>query len=434
MKLFAVAGSPVFHSRSPVMFNGAFRALAVDGHYVRLTAGSALEVVATARAMGLDGLNITSPFKADIMEHLDGVEADAQRVGSVNTVVRKDGRLIGSNTDVAGVLGALRSAAFEPGARKAVVLGAGGAARAAAFALLSAGARVVLANRTFEKAREAARDLGCEAVPLDGLSCALERAGLLVSAVSSPGPLVDPSLLRPGLTVLDALYGQPTALARDAAAAGCSVIDGREWLLSQAAPAFTLFTGLDAPLAHMRRALWKKRGDSRRNIALIGFMGTGKTAVGELLARRGGLAFIDVDRRIEERTGASVAEIFDRSGEGAFRRMEQEEIDGLRLVTLHVASCGGGAVLSRANVRVLRNTCLSIWLWADRETILERTGRADTRPLLGGPDAGARVDALLRERLPLYAATSDLVINTEGKDADEIAQRIWDEVRHAFGS
>ena len=80
--------------------------------------------------------------------------------------------------------------------------------------------------------------------------------------------------------------------------------------------------------------------------------------------------------------------------------MEQEEIDGLRLVTHHVAACGGGAVLSRANVRVLRNNCLSVWLWADMETILERTGRADTRPLLEGLDAGARVDALLRERLP----------------------------------
>jgi shikimate dehydrogenase len=433
MKIYAVAGSPVFHSRSPVMFNAAFRALGVDSHYVRLSAATAREVVASARAMGMGGLNVTSPFKTDIMGYLDGVEADARQVGSVNTVVRRDGRLIGSNTDVAGVQGALGSAGFQPRGRKGVVLGVGGAARAAAFALVSAGARVILANRTFGKARDAAQDLGCEAASLDDLPKALKEADLLVSAIPSGAPVVDPSLLRPDLVVLDALYEKPTALIMDAANAGCTVIDGREWFLSQAAPAFTLFTGLPAPHAHMRKALWKRRGDSRRNIALIGFMGTEKTAVGEALARRSGLTFTDVDRRIEERSGASVAEIFDRSGEGAFRRMEQEEIDGLRLVTHQVASCGGDAVLNRANVRVLRNTCLSIWLWADRQTILERTGRTDERPLHAGPDAGATVETLLRERLPLYAATSDLVINTEGKDAEEIAQRMWDEVRHAFG-
>jgi shikimate kinase len=145
------------------------------------------------------------------------------------------------------------------------------------------------------------------------------------------------------------------------------------------------------------------------------------------------LTFIDIDGQIEEKADASIAEIFEGRGEEAFRRMEQAEIDGLRLVSHHVVSCGGGALGARANVRTLRNNCLSVWLWANMSTILERTGRGRARPLLDGLDAKGSQD-LLRRRLPHYAACADLLINTEGKRPEEIAERIWNEVSHSFSS
>ncbi len=431
--LYAVAGNPVFHSRSPVMFNTAFRERALEAVYLAFAASTPEEIVSTAREMGLQGLNITTPFKTAIMPHLDFVEADAERIGAVNTVVKRDGALIGCNTDIAGALGAAKSVGFEPLRQKVVVLGAGGAARAAALAFVRAGSHVVVANRTFEKARDAAKILGCEAVSFHHIADAMRDACLLVSAVSTADRVLDPSLLRPGLILLEALYSSPTSLLRDAADRGCTVVDGREWLLAQAAPAFTLFTGQPAPVEQMRKALWKKRLDSRRNIALIGFMATGKSSVAEQVAERGGLTLIDIDKQIEEKAGASVAEIFEGRGEEAFRRMEQAEIDGLRLVSHRVASCGGGASGVRANVRTLRNNCLSVWLWANMSTILERTAEDPTRPLLERRGAEAVRD-LLRRRLPHYAACSDLLINTEGKRPEEIAERIWDEVRHTFSS
>ncbi|MGD0231601.1 MAG: shikimate kinase [Syntrophorhabdales bacterium] len=430
--LYAVAGNPVFHSRSPIIFNTAFRELAVDARYLRLAASTAREIIDLARQIGLDGLNITSPFKTGIMGHLDGLEADAARVGSVNTVVKRAGRYIGCNTDIAGVLSAVRGAGLEPSGQKAIVLGAGGAARAAAFALLSAGGSVVLSNRTFERARDAAKALGCEAVPLHDVAGPLAEARLLISAIASADRVVDPALLHPDLLVLDALYSRPTALVRDAGDRGCAVIDGREWLLGQAAPAFSLFTALSAPLGPMRKALFKTRRDARRNIALIGFMGTGKSAVASGIAGMSGLTLLDIDRQIEKKAGSAIAEIFERSGEEAFRRMEQAEIDGLRLVTRHVVSLGGGAVGTRANVRVLRNNCLSVWLWADVPTILQRVGKDGTRPLLSGNDAEADARALLAMRLSGYARAADLLISTEGKGPEEIAGRIWDEIHHAF--
>jgi len=429
--IYGVAGNPIFGSRSPVMFNSAFRELALNATYVRLAASSAAEIMTTARDAGIEGLNITAPFKTEIMDHLDGMDGDAQDAGAVNTVVRGPAGFIGFNTDLAGVAAALDAAGFGPFGKKAVVLGAGGAGRAAALALVRAGARVVIANRTLERARDAAARIGCEAAPLDGLSRAMAGASLLVSAVSSGERVVAPALLDPHLFVLDAVYGRPTVLSVDAAKRGCTVIDGREWLLGQAAPAFGLFLKRPAPLTLMRNALWKTRRDGRRNIALIGFPASGKSAVGEELAKRSGLSFIDIDGEIERKTGASIAEIFAGKGEEAFRRMEQEEIDGIRLATRTIFACGGGALERRSNYRTLRNNCISVWLWAGLTTVMERARGQTGRPLLDGAGVEAAGD-LLNRRLSGYAACADLVISTEGKGPDKCAERIWDEVNFAF--
>ena len=111
--------------------------------------------------------------------------------------------------------------------------------------------------------------------------------------------------------------------------------------------------------------------------------------------------------------------------------MEQEEIDGIRLVTRHVAACGGGALGARPNVRTLRNNCISVWLWADLATIMERAGEAAGRPLLDGVHTETTRELFVR-RMPGYAGCSDLVIGTERKGPAECAERIWNEVRGAF--
>jgi shikimate dehydrogenase len=430
--LYAVAGNPVFQSKSPLLFNTAFRGLGIDATYVRYAAFTAKQVITTAREIGLEGLNITSPLKTDIVAYLDEVEGDARKIGSVNTIVNKEGKFVGYNTDAAGVLGAIRSSGISLPKAKAVVVGAEGAARAAVVALKSAGSDVVLVNRTFEKARLAAATLECSALPVEQMGEALKDARLLVSAVSSRERIIDPALLKRGLIVLEAQYGRPTALANDAARAGCTVIDGREWLLSQALPAFSLFTGRTAPEDLMRKVLWKKRLDGRSNIALVGFMGSGKSVVAEKLGALTGMPVIDIDKNIEEKAGFSVTEIFEKDGEHGFRRMEREEIDEVRLVSGHIVSCGGGAVLSRSNVRVLRNNCLSVWLWVTAKTALERVGSTSTRPLLDNEDPEGVATELLARRISGYAGTCDLLISTEGRSPEEIAGRIWHEVHRAF--
>lgn len=424
--IYAVAGNPIFHSRSPVMFNTALRELSLDGVYIRLAASNGEDVANTIRAIGLDGMNITSPFKTEVIPFLDKVDRDASIIGSVNTIHHKEGKLHGFNTDVAGVLGALAQAGFDPKGKSAVVLGAGGAARAAAVALLSAGAKVTITNRTDRNARQSAERVGCDQVPLEGVGKTLKAAHLLIGAVSTHDRVIDQQHIHKRLVVLDANYSKPTALVQDAASAGATIIDGREWLLAQAVPVFERFTGKPAPVQSMRQVLMKTKRDGRTNIALIGFMGSGKTVVAEAIGKKTGMDLIDIDRRIEEKAGCSIAEIFERSGQEAFRRMEIEEIDGLRSVSHAVVSCGGGAVTRRPNVRVLRNNCLTVWLWAGIETSLGRIGETGSRPLLHG-QSPEQASALLAERRFLYASTCDLVINTEGKSPEEIAERIYHE-------
>jgi shikimate dehydrogenase len=433
-KIFAVAGNPVFQSRSPRMFNAAFREFALDAVYTRCAASTAEEVIKTARDVGIDGLNITSPFKADVIPYLDEVEADARKIGSVNTVVQSAGRFVGYNTDVAGVLGALKESGFEQAGKKTVVLGAGGAGRAAAFALLSSGADVVIVNRSLQSAEEAAGILQCSALPIERIDEALKGSHLLISTITSDERVIEPTLLSRELTVLEANYARPTALIQDATRAGCAVIDGRLWLLHQALPAFKHFTGRSAPIEVMRKALWQKSWPPHRNIALIGLCGSGKSTVAREIASLTGMTAIDIDKIVEEKAGLSIADLFDRKGEETFRIMERAEVQELWNVSHAVVACGGGVVLRKRNIQTIRSTSVPVWLWANTKTLLARVGNTGTRPLLNDQDPGSSVEKLLDERRFLYASTADFLINTDGKGPEEIAERIWNEIRSTFNN
>ncbi|MGI2336317.1 MAG: shikimate dehydrogenase [Dehalogenimonas sp.] len=262
--LVALIGDPVAHSVSPVMHNAAFRERKLNYTYqaFRVTKEDLAAAVSGLRGLNVRGANITLPHKKAVIPFLDTVDSPALRIGAVNTIVNENGRLTGYNTDAAGFLGALRASGFEPQGKKAVVLGAGGAARAVVFALKDAGVKVNVINRTFSTATALAADTGTEAFEMtdEGYRQALEGALLVVNATSvglSPdeasSPL--PSIwLRPSMTVFDTIYRpRHTRLIREAKAAGCAVIGGLEMLLAQGALSFELWTGEPAPREVMSR-------------------------------------------------------------------------------------------------------------------------------------------------------------------------------------
>ncbi len=277
-KVFALFGHPVAHSVSPLMQNRAFEELGLNCCYLAFDVKAEdLEVAVKAiRALGLGGANITIPHKEMVIQYLDKVEEQANLIGAVNTVANCEGVLVGYNTDAPGFLQSLRyDAGFEPGGKQAVILGAGGAARAVAFALVSAGVkRLAIFNRNPFRAEALANDISvllgrCQVEAGDLQSAALMRelaeADLLVNATSAgmhPDvgnlPLQDLSALRPGMLVYDLVYNPPrTRLLQEAEKRGCGVCSGIGMLVYQGALAFEIWTGKRAPVAVMRQAVEK---------------------------------------------------------------------------------------------------------------------------------------------------------------------------------
>ncbi len=267
-------GWPVAHSRSPAMHNAAFEALGLNWRYLLLPVApeDVGDAVRGLRALRFAGANVTVPHKQAVMSFLDEVTLEAQAIGAVNTIVNRKGRLVGYNTDALGFLRALREAGFEPRGCRAVVLGAGGAARAIVYALLGARATVTVANRTVEKAHRLADELGrlfgarVSVMSLHAsraLARALAEADLLVNATSvgmaphaDACPLPADVPIPPSLTVYDAVYNpRETMLLQLARRAGARAVDGLGMLLHQGAVAFELWTGVKAPVEVMRGAL-----------------------------------------------------------------------------------------------------------------------------------------------------------------------------------
>lgn len=166
-----------------------------------------------------------------------------------------------------------------------------------------------------------------------------------------------------------------------------------------------------------------------RNIVLIGFMGSGKSKVGKLVARKLKMKFVDTDAEIEKREGKTIPQIFCDSGEPYFRRREADIIKEAARQENTVISAGGGAVLLKQNMSRLKKSGVIAWLKANPETIVKRVGASKNRPLLLCEDKGTAVKNLLRKRLPYYRLAQDVSVQTDGRTAGQVAEEIIRKVR-----
>lgn len=502
--LFAVAGRPVAHSLSPEIFRLLFAATGLDAVYSRLAADSAREAFETARQIGLRGMNVTSPFKDEMVSLLDRLDPHAKKIGAVNCVAlagsfgprcmstkndisqkpvveenageekawpvgpRVESKTTASsqsyrvdpgapapaagyNTDFIGLIGTLSSYGVPPAGRSALILGAGGAARAAAYALISAGAlKVILANRSPEKAEATARSLGCDWAALADARSILNDVDICVSCLPFPSSRVLSVSPPDGALIIDAHYASaPDPLERREpgnqrlGAAPHRPDPGKynpppalRWLYHQAIPSFEIFTGLKVP-GKKATKIWEEfirnlnlpAPRPKRHIALVGFMGAGKTTVGRHLARLTASDFVDTDETVEAAAGMSIPKIFKFKGESAFRALEKSVIGELAATggRRKVIAAGGGAVLDAENHRILADHCRVVWLWAPAAAALSRIDAA-TRPVLDPDRPLESAERILASRIPRYAAAADLIINSGSVGPLAVARRIKDEM------
>ncbi len=258
-RLFGVIGSPVAHSLGPVMHNRAFAHLGINAVYLAFEVTDIGAAVAGIRGLGLGGVSVTIPHKSAVMAHLDEVDDLARAVGAVNTVVHRDGRLTGHNTDCEGAMAALSEVTAVDG-RSVAVLGAGGSARAVGFGIQAAGGRVTIFNRSRQRGEALADDLGVPFRPLSDFSG--RDVDILVNTTAvgmvpeSDAMPVAPETLAPHLVVMDIVYRpRRTRLLKAAAARGCRVVDGLAMFIGQGARQFERWTGRTAPEAVMEAAV-----------------------------------------------------------------------------------------------------------------------------------------------------------------------------------
>ncbi len=274
-QLCGLLGNPVEHSLSPAIHNAAFQELGLAFAYLAFpVAGKDLEnALRGIRALGhIRGFSVTIPHKVSIMPLLDSVETTAKHIGSVNTILKEDGKLIGSNTDATGALQALRLGGVRLEGQKVVMLGSGGAARAIAFGLCveeNIGGLTLLGiddkermNLATDLRTKTSTSISDNPLNNSSLRAVLTNAHLLIHCTpigmhpNAEQSCVSKDLLHPELTVMDIVYNPlKTQLLQDADAAGCRTIQGIEMFLHQAVGQFELWTGQPAPVDRMRNIL-----------------------------------------------------------------------------------------------------------------------------------------------------------------------------------
>ena len=356
----------------------------------------------------IGGLNVTIPYKRDVMPLCAELADSARRVGSVNTIVPSLRGLCGHNTDLFGFQYALRRAGISLSGRKVLILGSGGASLAAKAAAESEKAReiVVISRQGPDNYQNLSRHRDAEviinATPV-GMS---PNNGVL---------LVDPADFPHCDGVADMIYNPlRTAFLMRAEALALPCTDGLPMLVAQAAAAEELFTRqkgacdkIEAILSDLRQGM--------ENIVLIGMPGCGKTTIGKELAELTGRPLIDIDGEIVKAAGCSIEDIFARGGETEFRRIEQEQTAFAGRQSGYIIVTGGGVVKTPENYPALHQNGRIYQIERDM-ALLEREGR----PL----SLAGNLEAMYRERRPLYEQFRNATVQNN-KTPREAAEAIW---------
>ena len=360
-------------------------------------------------------INVTIPYKQTVIPYLDSISEVAERIGAVNTIVNKDGKLCGYNTDYYGMKALIERIGIDLTGKKVLVLGTGGTSKTARVVAVDMGAAEILTVSrrktdhyiTYEEAVQKHADAN--------VIINTTPSGMYPDCESRPIDITEFTQL---IGVVDVVYNPLcTNLVLDAKQRGIKAEGGLYMLIMQAVVAVERF--LDTRIAkEVADQVFASIYASKENVVLAGMPGSGKSTVGKLLNIEG-FEFVDTDEEIEKRCGCSIKELIQEKGEAHFRALETEVIREVSSMNCRIISTGGGAVLKEENVRALKRNGKLYFLNAD----LSRLKATDSRPL---SDTQKKLARLYTERMSLYTGTADVVVpdlRTPQDEADYITTK-----------
>ena len=475
-KMCALIGNPTEHSLSPMIHNSISFMTRNDMAYTTFCVEKDKlgDAINGAYALGIQGMNVTVPYKESVMEHLVETDPLAEAVGAVNTLIRTEGGFKGANTDILGFARSIKEAGFDIRGKKACVLGAGGVARAICFALAEAGIQsIYILNRTKEKSISIRNALnkyyGYKAIDIhihdyesadklninDFLLIQTTNVGMYPN--NDDCILESSSLYEKAAFGFDVIYNPyETSFMKKLTEHGKKSINGLDMLLYQAVESYKMwFSDLEIT-SHMVSCTKRKLTDSfgiskeptddlfavcagtpkpKDNIIITGYMGSGKTTLGHWISKRTGKIFIDTDKEIEKECGRTISEIFESEGEEGFRNIETDFLK--KMLSAGISNCvisvGGGTPLRKENRSILKKIGTVVYLRAGSDELYGRLRYDARRPLLFGKEGEERREFIrktLSDREPSYLDGAHIVIRTDGVYFPKIYQVIHRKIKN----
>lgn len=398
---FGLIGEKLGHSYSKEIHN----LIADYGYELREVKREELGAFMTERAFS--GINVTIPYKKSVMDYLDVISDDAKKIGAVNTVVNRDGKLYGYNTDFYGLKALLIHNGVSVRNKKVLILGSGGTSDTAYNVVTGLNAKEAIKVSRTKKDGFVTYD---EAARLHSDADVIINATPVGMYPDDDGVPVNIGLFPSLSAVIDAIYHPlRTNLVSDAEKRGIKACGGLYMLVAQAVYAAALFENKKPDENLIDDVYWKILND-KRNIVLIGMPSSGKTTIGKALAARMGKRFADTDELIVGTTGKSIPEIFEEEGEKVFREIEKKVICDIAVNDGTVIATGGGVILDEKNVLALKRNGVIVYL--DRK--IDNLIATDSRPLSSNVDD---LKKLYDKRKPLYEKYAEITID----DNDDVA-------------
>ena len=365
------------------------------------------------KAKDFKAINVTIPYKKDVIPYLDEISPQAEAIGAVNTIVNNDGHLWGGNTDFAGMAALIRKLGLIFKGSKVLILGTGGTSRTAMAVAEDMGASEIY---------RVSRQGNDGAVTYEDATSLHSDADFIVNTTPAGmypninGKAIDISGFPSLKGVVDAVYNPlRTELVLDAQASGIPAEGGLYMLSAQGIYAYGAFLGKEMDDAIIDMA-YKKVLNGKRNIVLIGMPSCGKTTIGTALAEKLGRRLVDTDEQVIKNVGMSISDYFAANGEQAFRDRESEAVADLALESGLIIATGGGAVLREENVRNLKRNGIVVFLDRPFDDLVA----TDDRPLSSTRDALLKV---YNDRIDIYRKSADVIIDA-GSGIGQVAEAV----------